>query len=199
MKRSLLIPINRWHWCLVKKKSLLFWVSKEKKSFQSSLFLSALLVKVFQWFSSSFLLLYNWIFSLHFWAKNHSHSVRSCKREVCGLFDHLVTCTFFMLRSLLCRGLDWWEFGTPVLCRPPVIFFVDIVEILHEGGDVEQWLEPRNKFLVFAIGFLIAFIALHFYLVISLVCTSLHPFHLLAFFGLYSSQQESNYAPQLII
>ena len=83
------------------------------------------------------------------------------------------------------------------------IFFADLVEILHGGGggDVEQWLEPRNKFLVFAIGLLIvSFIALYFYLVISLACTSLlHPFHLLAFFGLYSSQQESIYAPQLII
>ena len=39
------------------------------------------------------------------------------------------------------------------------ISFVNLVEILHsgEGGDVEQWLEPRNKLLVFAIGFLIAF------------------------------------------
>ena len=75
-------------------------------------------------------------------------------------------------------------------------------EILHsgKGGDVERWLEPRNKLLVFVIGFLIVFIALHFYLVIPLTCTSLLlPFHSLAFFGLYSSQQESNYAPQLII
>ena len=52
-------------------------------------------------------------------------------------------------------------------------------EILHsgEGGDVERWLEPRNKSFVFAIDFLLLFIALHFYLVIYLVCTSLlHPF-----------------------
>jgi len=85
--------------------------------------------------------------------------MRSCKREVCGLFDHLVTCSIFMLRSLLCRGLDWWEFGTPVLCRPFVISFADLVKILHGGGGggVERWLEPRNKFLVFAISFLIAF------------------------------------------
>jgi len=72
------------------------------------------------------------------------------------LVDHLVTCSTFVLRSLLCRGLDLWEFGTPVLCRPLVISSVDIVKILHggEGGDVERWLEPHNKFLVFAIGFL---------------------------------------------
>jgi len=38
------------------------------------------------------------------------------------------------------------------------IFLVDLVKILHsgEGGDVEQWLEPRNKLLVFAISFLFA-------------------------------------------
>jgi len=38
---------------------------------------------------------------------------------------------------------------------------VDIVETLHggEGGDVERWLEPRNKFLVFAIGLLLLIIA----------------------------------------
>ena len=41
--------------------------------------------------------------------------------------------------------------------------FADLVEILHggEGGDVEQRLEPRNKLLVFAIGFLIAFSLLY--------------------------------------
>jgi len=42
------------------------------------------------------------------------------------------------------------------------VSFVDIVEILHsgEGGDVEQWLEPRNKSLVFAIDFFLLFIVL---------------------------------------
>ena len=36
------------------------------------------------------------------------------------------------------------------LCGSPV--WTEIVEILLcEGGDVEQWLEPRNKLLVFAI------------------------------------------------
>ena len=98
--------------------------------------------------------------------------------------------------------LDWWEFGTPILYRPLVISSVDIVEILHGGedGDIEWWLEPRNKFLVFAIGFLLLLIALQFYLMILLACTYLLlPFHSFAFFGLHSSQQESNYAPQLII
>ena len=43
------------------------------------------------------------------------------------------------------------------------ISFANLVEILHGGGggDVEHWLEPRNKFLVFAIGFLIAFSLLY--------------------------------------
>jgi len=98
--------------------------------------------------------------------------------------------------------LDWWEFGTPILCRPLVISFVDLVEILHggEGGDVERWLEPRNKFLVFTIGFLIAF---HCFIFLSCDISCLHFFiaHIsfTCIFGLYSSQQESNYAPQLII
>ena len=50
------------------------------------------------------------------------------------------------------------EFSTPVFGRPFVISSVDIVETLHggEGGDVERWLEPHNKLLVFAIDFLFA-------------------------------------------
>ena len=76
------------------------------------------------------------------------------------------------------------------------------MKILHggEGGDVERWLESRNKFLVFAIGFLIAF---HCFTFLSCDISYVHfiiaSISLLAFFGLYSSQQESNYAPQLII
>ena len=56
------------------------------------------------------------------------------------------------------------------------VFFVDLVEILHsgEGGDVEQWLEPRNKLLVFAIGFLFVF---SFY-VSSLLFSVSHPYSL---------------------
>ena len=87
--------------------------------------------------------------------------------------------------------MDWWEFGTPALCRPLVISFVDLVEIFHggEGGDVERWLEPRNESFVFAFDFFATLYCFTFLLVIYLVCTSLlHPFNLLAFFGLYSSQ-----------
>ena len=58
------------------------------------------------------------------------------------------------------------EFGTPVFGRPCNRSSVDIVETLYggEGGDVERWLEPRNKPFVFAIDFysLLSFIALHF-------------------------------------
>ena len=43
--------------------------------------------------------------------------------------------------------------------------FVDIVKILHsgEGGDVEQWLEPRNKFSCVCDWFLLALVILHSY------------------------------------
>ena len=80
--------------------------------------------------------------------------------------------------------------------------FADLVEILHGGGggDVEGGSNLETNYLCLRLVFLLLFIALHFYLVIPLTCTSLlHPFYLLAFFGLYLSQQESNYAPQLII
>ena len=75
------------------------------------------------------------------------------------------------------------------------ILFVDLVKILHsgEGGDVEQWLEPRNKLLVFVIGLLIAF---HYFTFLSYDTTCF--IVLISFtciFGLYSFQQESNYAP----
>ena len=55
------------------------------------------------------------------------------------------------------------EFGTPVFGRPCVISLVDIVETLHggEGGDVERWLEPRNKSFVFAIDFHFASLLLY--------------------------------------
>jgi len=76
------------------------------------------------------------------------------------------------------------------------------VETLHggEGGDVEWWLEPRNKSLVFVIDFLIIFYCFTFLSCdISCVHFIIASILLLAFFGLYSSQQESNYEPQLII
>ena len=82
------------------------------------------------------------------------------------------------------------------------IFFVDLVEILHsgEGGDVEQWLEPQNKLLMFVIGFLFALYCFSF-LTCDIICL-LFIISLILFtyiFGLYSSQQESNCAPQFII
>ena len=47
----------------------------------------------------------------------------------------------------------------------------EIVEILLcEGGDVEQWLEPRNKFLVFAFDPL----SLTLSLSLSLLCALIH-------------------------
>ena len=64
------------------------------------------------------------------------------------------------------------ELCTPVLCRPSCNPFVEDPledsEILHsgEGGDVERWLEPQNKFLVFAIAcVLLLYCFLHFILV----------------------------------
>jgi len=56
-----------------------------------------------------------------------------------------------------CVRIVLLELGTSVLCKQIVIPwvygscvevpFVNLVKILHsdEGGDVEQWLEPRNK------------------------------------------------------
>jgi len=45
-------------------------------------------------------------------------------------------------------------------------------EILHggEGGDVERWLEPRNKFIVIVIACLLIFISLY---CLHLCCYSL--------------------------
>ena len=47
-------------------------------------------------------------------------------------------------------------------------------EIIHsgEGGDIKWWLEPRNKFLVFAIAFVLLFIAYHYSCVV--VCLAYH-------------------------
>ena len=56
------------------------------------------------------------------------------------------------------------ELCTPVLCRPLVIPFADLVKIFHGGGggDVEWWLEPQNKLLVFAIDPLSLTLSLYF-------------------------------------
>ena len=94
------------------------------------------------------------------------------------------------------------EFGTPVVCRPLIIFSVDIVETLHggEGGDVERWLEPQNKSFVFAIDFHFPSLLLYISFLCYILCALHYCIHFIpCIFGLYSSQQESNYAPQLII
>ena len=73
-------------------------------------------------------------------------------------------------------------------------------EILHggEGGDVERWLEPRNKFFVFMIAYLLISISLLVLLLllqslfiasITFIITLLSSF---AFVGLYSSKKEGN-------
>ena len=65
------------------------------------------------------------------------------------------------------------ELCTPVLCRLTCNSFVqgpfvedplEDSEILHsgEGGDVERWLEPRNNSFVFAIVYVLLFIAFHY-------------------------------------
>ena len=73
-------------------------------------------------------------------------------------------------------------------------------EILHsgEGGDVERWLESRNKFFVFAIACLLISISLLMLLLLLqslfIACITiiivLHSSF--TFVGLYSSQQEGN-------
>jgi len=73
-------------------------------------------------------------------------------------------------------------------------------EILYsgEGGDVERWLEPQNKFFVFVITCLLISISL---LVLLLILQSLFItcitfiialYSSFTFVGLYSSQQEGN-------
>jgi len=70
-------------------------------------------------------------------------------------------------------------------------------EIFHsgEGGDVERWLKPRNKFTVFAISCLLFSIAFKLLILVWLLLL-----HIIIDFisfitliiGLYSSQQEGN-------
>ena len=62
------------------------------------------------------------------------------------------------------------------------ISLVDIAEILHsgEGGDVEQWLESRNKFSCVCVWFLLApycftFLLLWYYLSCFSLLHSVHP------------------------
>ena len=52
-------------------------------------------------------------------------------------------------------------------------------EILHggEGGDVERWLEPRNKFFVFVIDCLLISISFH---LLTLVLLLYFPFLVIA-------------------
>jgi len=96
--------------------------------------------------------------------------------------------TKLALCYLLCRGLSYEVVYSGSLLFLIVKFLCgrSIVdsEILQsgEGGEVEQWLEPRNKFFVFAIALSLSLLLL---------------FHLLAsysfiFVGIYSFQQESN-------
>ena len=65
-------------------------------------------------------------------------------------------------------------------------------EILHSGesGNVEQWLEPRNKFFVFAIACLL----FSLFSLLTLVLIHLHICHCItfSFVNLYSSLQEGN-------
>ena len=70
-----------------------------------------------------------------------------------GVWDHWITKFYFFFTSLLCRGDCVWE-RSCVLSVLIVIpqwrsfcarSFVNIVKILLcKGGDIEQWLEPRN-------------------------------------------------------
>ena len=76
--------------------------------------------------------------------------------------------------------------------------FADLVKILHGGGggDVEQWLEPQNKFFVLAIACLlisistIAFTCVFYFYCICYSLLASHSLFILVV--LYSCQQESN-------
>ena len=77
------------------------------------------------------------------------YSIGFCKRvlqeKVCGLLitQILFHCCYAISGLEECIG----ELCTPCGCNPLVEGSIVDWEILHsgEGGDVEQWLEPRNK------------------------------------------------------
>ena len=107
--------------------------------------------------------------------------LESLKCEVIGLLAKclplLCEVVFVLVVHYLCVRLYWLERGVVYslvvlpqilsggsLCGSPV--WIEIVEILLcEGGDVEQWLEPRNKLLVFAIDPLSLTLSLSLYFV----------------------------------
>ena len=135
---------------------------------------------VFSCFSSYLVLLYNWIFLYTSWAKILPHSIRSCKEKCVVLCWSPCYLLIFVLRSLLWRGLDWWS---SVLRSS-----VDLCNFLggHSGNLSRWWRRGRRAVARTSKQILCVcdwfpfclFIALHLFLVIYLVCTSLlHPFH----------------------
>jgi len=66
-------------------------------------------------------------------------------------------------------------------------------KILHSGesGDVERWLEPRNKFFLFVIAYVLLSIAYSYLCSCSSCILILHSF-ITFIIGLYSSQQRGN-------
>jgi len=64
-------------------------------------------------------------------------------------------------------------------------------EILHrgEGGDVERWLEPPNKFFMFGIACVLFSISFHYLYCVVVHLAYYYCFHFITFIiGLYSSQ-----------
>ena len=96
------------------------------------------------------------------------------------------------------------ELCTPVLYKPSYNFFMygplvedplEDSEILHsgEGGYIERWLEPQNKFFVFVIACVLLFIAFHYSYLCGcssciLLLLSFHHFH----YWSILTQQEDN-------
>ena len=83
-------------------------------------------------------------------------------------------------------GVEDWvgELCTPCDCNPLVEGSIVDWKILHggEGGDVKRWVEPRNKSLCLQL----------FY------CLYLFLYHSFILVDQYSSQQDSNWALQLL-